>query len=39
MATKRSTKDKIILWFGDGKTAYGANVQKGNKKIPNGMAP
>ena len=29
MATKRSTKDKIILWFEDGKTAYGANVQKG----------
>jgi len=29
-ATKRSTKDKIILWFEDGKTAYGANVQKGN---------
>lgn len=39
MATKSSTKDKIILQFEDGKAGYCANVQRGNKKIPNGMAP
>jgi hypothetical protein len=34
VATTRSTKDKIILWFEDGKTAYARMFKREIRKFP-----